>query len=160
MALVHVALSKLSGLVVLLPTAPAPIHPGKVCVASIVWYCLPIVLDDTHRPCSASLVDKARCRSSALLGQGDDDGDENGEDGDGSVFSLGSFRPGKVVWAKVDGHEWWPAKVRTHTCNCSWAAAYFAWSVSLWKFDHSPQHFASCYTSRACEQSLLRHHVC
>lgn len=46
-----------------------------------------------------------------LLKQGDDDGDENGEDGDGSAFSLGSFRPGKVVWAKVDGHEWWPAKV-------------------------------------------------
>ncbi|KAL0025228.1 hypothetical protein WJX77_008845 [Trebouxia sp. C0004] len=42
---------------------------------------------------------------------GDDDGDENGEDGDGSAFSSGSFRPGKVVWAKVDGHEWWPAKV-------------------------------------------------
>ena len=21
------------------------------------------------------------------------------------------FRPGRVVWAKVEGHEWWPAKV-------------------------------------------------
>ena len=50
-----------------------------------------------------------------LLTQGDDDGDENGDDGDGSAFSSGSFRPGKVVWAKVDGHEWWPAKVCTHT---------------------------------------------
>lgn len=66
--------------------------------------------------------------------QGDDDGDENGEDGDGSAFSSGSFRPGKVVWAKVDGHEWWPAKVCAHTCNEFWAAMYFAWSVSIWNF--------------------------
>ena len=44
--------------------------------------------------------------------QGDDDGDENGDEGDlGTGFPLGSFRPGRVVWAKVDGHEWWPAKV-------------------------------------------------
>lgn len=22
-----------------------------------------------------------------------------------------SFKPGRVVWAKVEGHDWWPAKV-------------------------------------------------
>lgn len=26
-------------------------------------------------------------------------------------FPAGTFRPGRVVWAKVEGHEWWPAKV-------------------------------------------------
>lgn len=26
-------------------------------------------------------------------------------------FPPGTFRPGRVVWAKVEGHEWWPAKV-------------------------------------------------
>ncbi|KAL3149213.1 hypothetical protein ABBQ32_002039 [Trebouxia sp. C0010 RCD-2024] len=56
----------------------------------------------------------------ALLGMGsgfvdddnmvDDDGEEMGDEGE-LGFSPGSFRPGKVVWAKVDGHEWWPAKV-------------------------------------------------
>ncbi len=35
--LVHVALSKLSGLVVLLPTAPAPLHPGKICATSVAY---------------------------------------------------------------------------------------------------------------------------
>jgi len=79
-------------------------------------------LHGTNCTCSPSFLDKARCRTSALPGQGDDDGDENGEDGDGSAFSSGSFRPGKVVWAKVDGHEWWPAKVCAHTCNGFWAS--------------------------------------
>ena len=23
----------------------------------------------------------------------------------------GSLRPGRVVWAKVEGHDWWPARV-------------------------------------------------
>lgn len=27
------------------------------------------------------------------------------------AFPAGTFRPGRVVWAKVEGHEWWPAKV-------------------------------------------------
>ena len=27
------------------------------------------------------------------------------------AFPGGTFRPGRVVWAKVEGHEWWPAKV-------------------------------------------------
>ena len=26
----------------------------------------------------------------------------------GAHYSLG---PGKVVWAKVEGHDWWPARV-------------------------------------------------
>lgn len=21
------------------------------------------------------------------------------------------FRPGRVVWAKVEGHDWWPARI-------------------------------------------------
>ena len=42
----------------------------------------------------------------------DDDGEDMGDEGE-LGFSPGSFRPGKVVWAKVDGHEWWPAKVST-----------------------------------------------
>ena len=29
----------------------------------------------------------------------------------GSRFPAGSFRPRRVVWAKVEGHEWWPARV-------------------------------------------------
>lgn len=45
--------------------------------------------------------------------QMDDDGDELGDDGE-LGFPPGSFRPGRVVWAKVDGHEWWPAKVTPH----------------------------------------------
>lgn len=40
----------------------------------------------------------------------DDEGDELGDEGE-LGFPPGSFRPGRVVWAKVDGHEWWPAKV-------------------------------------------------
>lgn len=47
--------------------------------------------------------------------QVDDDGDELGDEGE-LGFPPGSFRPGRVVWAKVDGHEWWPAKVRP-CCN-------------------------------------------
>lgn len=43
--------------------------------------------------------------------QMDDDGDELGDEGEPG-FPPGSFRPGRVVWAKVDGHEWWPAKVK------------------------------------------------
>lgn len=43
--------------------------------------------------------------------QMDDDGDELGDEGE-LGFPPGSFRPGRVVWAKVDGHEWWPAKVK------------------------------------------------
>lgn len=26
-------------------------------------------------------------------------------------FPAEAFRPGRVVWAKVEGHEWWPAKI-------------------------------------------------
>jgi hypothetical protein len=26
-------------------------------------------------------------------------------------FPAGAFRPGTVVWAKVEGHDWWPARV-------------------------------------------------
>lgn len=26
-------------------------------------------------------------------------------------FPSGAFRPGTVVWAKVEGHDWWPARV-------------------------------------------------
>lgn len=38
------------------------------------------------------------------------------EDDDGwhapvSQFPMGSFRPGRVIWAKVEGHDWWPARV-------------------------------------------------
>lgn len=29
----------------------------------------------------------------------------------GPSYPAGTFRPGRVVWAKVEGHEWWPAKV-------------------------------------------------
>ena len=28
-----------------------------------------------------------------------------------SGFPSGAFRPGTVVWAKVEGHDWWPARV-------------------------------------------------
>ena len=28
-----------------------------------------------------------------------------------SQFPTGSFRPGRVIWAKVEGHDWWPARV-------------------------------------------------
>jgi hypothetical protein len=27
------------------------------------------------------------------------------------LYPRASIAPGKVVWAKVEGHEWWPAKV-------------------------------------------------
>lgn len=59
--------------------------------------------------------------------QMDDDGDELGDDGE-LGFSPGSFRPGRVVWAKVDGHEWWPAKV-TLRCQHLHGAACAAHSV-------------------------------
>jgi hypothetical protein len=26
-------------------------------------------------------------------------------------YSRPSYRPGRVVWAKVEGHDWWPARV-------------------------------------------------
>ena len=29
----------------------------------------------------------------------------------GSAYPAGSFRPGRVIWAKVEGHDWWPARV-------------------------------------------------
>ncbi len=32
------------------------------------------------------------------------------EAGEGHWAST-SFKPGRVVWAKVEGHDWWPAKV-------------------------------------------------
>ena len=40
-------------------------------------------------------------------------GEEEGEGvvDEGETGLSGSFRPGKVVWAKVDGYQWWPAKV-------------------------------------------------
>lgn len=28
-----------------------------------------------------------------------------------SPYPTGSFQPGRVVWAKVEGHDWWPARV-------------------------------------------------
>ena len=28
-----------------------------------------------------------------------------------SPFPAGSFRPGRVIGAKVEGHDWWPARV-------------------------------------------------
>ena len=28
-----------------------------------------------------------------------------------STYPRGSFRPGRVVWAKVEGHDWWPARI-------------------------------------------------
>jgi hypothetical protein len=28
-----------------------------------------------------------------------------------SPYPSGSFRPGRVIWAKVEGHDWWPARV-------------------------------------------------
>ena len=39
------------------------------------------------------------------------------EGGEGGVrcpeypYPINTLSPGKVVWAKVEGHEWWPAKV-------------------------------------------------
>ncbi len=27
------------------------------------------------------------------------------------IFPRSCFRPGAVVWAKVEGHDWWPARV-------------------------------------------------
>lgn len=56
-----------------------------------------------------------------LCAQVDEDGEELGDEGE-LGFSPGSFRPGKVVWAKVDGHEWWPAKVST-SCMLTYTAA-------------------------------------
>lgn len=65
---------------------------------------------------------KTSCTAYVWQGE-DDDGDEVGEEGDmGSGFPSGSFRPGKVVWAKVDGHEWWPAKVGL----CNYTYMHFA----------------------------------
>ena len=48
--------------------------------------------------------------------QNDDDVDDNDDDM-GAAYPAGSFRPGRVVWAKVDGHEWWPAKVSLTACS-------------------------------------------
>ena len=31
--------------------------------------------------------------------------------GFGAAYPPGSFRPGKVVWAKVEGHDWGPARI-------------------------------------------------
>ncbi|GMH39777.1 hypothetical protein BSKO_07675 [Bryopsis sp. KO-2023] len=58
----------------------------------------------------------------ALLGMGANDGgfhasqvhdvDMQSEAAPGSwLNSKGGFPPGRVVWAKVDGHDWWPARV-------------------------------------------------
>ena len=58
---------------------------------------------------SAVLLPKLKCLVGLFDLQNDDD-DENDDDM-GVAYPAGSFRPGKVVWAKVDGHEWWPAKV-------------------------------------------------
>lgn len=41
-----------------------------------------------------------------------DDMEDGGDDMDQMYsFPKGSFCPGKVVWAKVEGHDWWPARV-------------------------------------------------
>ena len=37
--------------------------------------------------------------------------EEEEEPAAGSRFPPGSFRPRRVVWAKVEGHDWWPARV-------------------------------------------------
>lgn len=34
----------------------------------------------------------------------------------GSKSALHSLGPGKVVWAKVEGHDWWPARVVRYPC--------------------------------------------
>ncbi|KAK9823247.1 hypothetical protein WJX72_001331 [[Myrmecia] bisecta] len=57
----------------------------------------------------------------ALLGMGielpededmlDDEEGFEGDDGEAAPWPPGSFRPGRVVWAKVEGHDWWPARV-------------------------------------------------
>ena len=66
----------------------------------------------------------------------DDDGDELGDEGE-LGFPSGSFRPGRVVWAKVDGHEWWPAKVTLH-----------------WNYLHTPSHSAKRSVPNASTFSL------
>lgn len=40
----------------------------------------------------------------------------DGQDGSGIMkpeypYSRDTLRPGRVVWAKVEGHDWWPAKI-------------------------------------------------
>ncbi len=38
-----------------------------------------------------------------------------GDEAEGQVFAAPApriqFRPGRVVWAKVEGHDWWPARI-------------------------------------------------
>lgn len=42
--------------------------------------------------------------------EGGDGGGGGGGSGGGQL-PAGSLRPRQVVWAKVEGHEWWPARV-------------------------------------------------
>ena len=36
---------------------------------------------------------------------------EDSEAAGASGFLSAHFRPGRVVWAKVEGHDWWPARI-------------------------------------------------
>ena len=39
------------------------------------------------------------------------EGDEGDESAPASPNAVVAFRPGRVVWAKVEGHDWWPARI-------------------------------------------------
>ena len=39
------------------------------------------------------------------------EGDDGDESAPASPNTAGAFRPGRVVWAKVEGHDWWPARI-------------------------------------------------
>ena len=56
-------------------------------------------------------------------------------------------------WMAMSGGQ---QRYALHTCNGLCTAT----CISVWNFDHSSQHFASCYTSTECKQSLLQHHLC
>ncbi len=39
------------------------------------------------------------------------EGDEAEGEGAAPPAPRTQFRPGRVVWAKVEGHDWWPARI-------------------------------------------------
>lgn len=89
--------------------------PASNCLHDI--YMSPHVICMPSREKGAALTSfpvKARLSLSCIAAQDvviseDDDAMYGAEPA--SAYPAGSFRPGRVIWAKVEGHDWWPARV-------------------------------------------------
>ena len=90
--------------------------------------CVVCQLSDAPASC---IIPACMLRQCALVQEGTEaEGDDGDESTPASPSSAGAFRPGRVVWAKVEGHDWWPARIvrrRAVPKEVSWLAAWLSW---------------------------------